>query len=228
MEPLELGNSIATNPLEHSTAAAAAEMTAEGAEQQRLGSSRSSSNDNSNSSSSVRRTLFAHTAFTADQNAAAPTHNGGDVQQLCELHPQQQQQQKVLEVIQCLQPWFNLSRSVQELSVSFSPGLCDAELASLGGLTGLRTCDLLACHSFTGSGFSSWSGLSSLTHLSLTGCSGLTDSGLAAVAGSLGGQLQELQLPGCRGVSDEGVAKLAVMTGLRTLNLSSNRALSGR
>jgi hypothetical protein len=90
----------------------------------------------------------------------------------------------------------------------------------------VRLC-LLHCV-LPGSGFSSWSGLSSLTHLSLTGCSGLTDTGLVAVAGSLGGQLQELHLPGCRAVSDEGVAALAVMTGLRTLNLSSNRALSGR
>jgi hypothetical protein len=143
MEPLELGNSTAANPLEHSSAAAAAE-------QDRLDSS-SSTRDSSSSSSSgtVRRNLFAGTAAMVQQTDADRDTCGDGIHQLYE-HCRQQQQEQGPEVIQSLQPWFNLSRSVQELSVSFSPGLCDAELASLGDLTGLRTCDLLACHFFTG------------------------------------------------------------------------------
>lgn len=79
-----------------------------------------------------------------------------------------------------------------------------------------------------GVGFSSWSALSALTCVRLTGCSGLCDAGLSALAVALAGVLRELQLPGCRGVSDVGVAALSVVTGLRALNLSSNRALTGR
>ena len=79
-----------------------------------------------------------------------------------------------------------------------------------------------------GHGFSSWQGLSALTSLTLTGCSGLTDAGLAALAAAVGGRLQQLGLPGCRGLSDEGVGALAVATNLRSLNLSSNRGLTGR
>lgn len=112
--------------------------------------------------------------------------------------------------------------------MSFSPGLGDAELASLGGVRALRSIDLLANHGFTGVGFSCWSALSALTCVRLTGCSGLCDAGLSALAVALAGVLRELQLPGCRGVSDAGVAALSVLTGLRALNLSSNRALTGR
>lgn len=86
---------------------------------------------------------------------------------------------------------------------------------------------LLFCRA-AGTGFSSWGSVSALTSLTLTGCSGLTDSGLAALAAALGPQLHELALPGCRGLTDEGVGALEVATNLRTLNLSSNRGLSGR
>lgn len=51
---------------------------------------------------------------------------------------------------------------------------------------------------------------------------------MTAVAAALGPQLQELGLPGCRGVADAGVGALQVATNLRTLNLASNRGLTGR
>lgn len=96
--------------------------------------------------------------------------------------------------------------------------------------THTSVCDSMA-HSFApaGRGFSSWGCVSSsLTSLTLTGCSKLTDEGLAALAAVLGPQLQDLGLPGCRGVTDAGVGALQVATNLRTLNLASNKGLSGR
>jgi hypothetical protein len=80
-----------------------------------------------------------------------------------------------------------------------------------------------------GSSLGSWGcAAASLTSLTLTGCSNLTDGGLAALAAALGPQLQELGLPGCRGVTDAGLGALRVATNLRTLNLASNRGLTGR
>lgn len=89
---------------------------------------------------------------------------------------------------------------------------------------------IIALVLLAGSGFGAWTGLSHLTCLRLTGCSGLTDAGLQALAASssIRHSLRELQLPGCRGVGDEGVAAVSAVTGLRVLNLSSNRGLSGR
>eukprot|EP00775_Hariotina_reticulata_P011095 gene11095-11249_t len=172
---------------------------------------------------------------------------------------------------------------IKKLSISFSPWLDDGALASLSGLVerSLVSLDLIACHSFSGSGFKAWTyqnaaaaaagGAGSqsslwassrhLTRLNFTGCSGLSNDGLIWLVQALSGAslqpcvqgqppfagtaaraeagqtwhsaaaqpseaLCELNLAGCRGIADSGVASISVLTGLRLLNLSSNKNIT--
>jgi hypothetical protein len=144
MEPLELGNGTAANTMHLPPAAAAADASAAAtaaaaaaaAAASQLGINTSLA---SSSSRGVKRNLFVASAqdrcsMHSAQFAASPAAVEG-----------QQQQQQQEETV-----WLSISRSVQELSVAFSPALCDPQLASLGVHTCLRTLDLLACHGFTG------------------------------------------------------------------------------
>jgi hypothetical protein len=96
----------------------------------------------SSAGTSVRRNLFAATAQLSPlPSQSLPQDSPTEVE--IQRHQQQWQQQQQ-------QVWLQVSPSVQQVSVSFSPGLGDAELASLSGITALQSVDLLACHTFTG------------------------------------------------------------------------------
>jgi hypothetical protein len=143
MEPLELGNGTAANTMHLPPAAAAADASAAATAAAAAAAAASQLGINtslaSSSSRGVKRNLFVASAqdrcsMHSAQFAASPAAVEG-----------QQQQQQQEETV-----WLSISRSVQELSVAFSPALCDPQLASLGVHTCLRTLDLLACHGFTG------------------------------------------------------------------------------
>lgn len=165
----------------------------------------SASSSSSSGRTAVRRNLFEPAAAAANQQqgvsrllsltyASAAEAAACVQQQQHHRHNLQQQQgeegdQRTAGQEEEAAVWLHMSPSVQHLAVSFSPALGDAELASLGGLTVLRSLDLLACHSFTGG---VWQGLTkSMCVLAVNACS---DNNLSAcllvpplVRGSAGG-----------------------------------------